>query len=99
MSARTRKLRLAAAVAIVGSVAAAEGPAHADWCNGRVTRIETPAATFYLDVRETADLISIPSPFLYMESNGVAGLQRGGTSVALVLRDACNSANPDLFIA
>ena len=89
---------LSAAAMLAGLVGTA-APAHADTCSGDVTEIVTPAATFYVDVRTPADLIAIPSVFLYMESNGVPGLQRGGTSILLVLRDACNGPNPDQFIA
>ena len=46
-----------------------------------VTTVETPAATFYIDDRDALDLDDdgeAESVWIYQESNGVEGLQRGG---------------------
>ncbi|MGH7754151.1 MAG: hypothetical protein ACREN5_15200, partial [Gemmatimonadales bacterium] len=69
-------------------------PTSADHgCNGVVTQVDTPAGTFYLDDR-TNGAITI-NHWLYLESNEVAGLQSGGSSITFGDVDPCAHENPD----
>jgi hypothetical protein len=80
------------ALPFLGSAAADHG------CNGVVTVIATPVATLYLDDRSGG--APTLNHWLYLESNGEAGLQSGGESVILGGLDAdpCAHANPDTLI-
>lgn len=57
-------------------------------------------ALYYVNVREVAgDKYEVAAVWLYKETNGIPGLQRGGTSL-LGDRDSCQeSDDPDLLIA
>ena len=63
---------LAAVLLLVVTAALAVGDHSASPCTYGLTTVATPAATLYL-VEDTDDAI-----WIYQESNGHAGLQRGG---------------------
>lgn len=81
--------------AAVASVAAPVTPAGATEspCDGTI--IATPDGNFYIEDRGFPDGWGL---WVYQESNGVRGLQRGGTSM-FEYSDPCNeSTNPDTLI-
>jgi hypothetical protein len=69
-----RQLRptIVAAAIIAAAVPMSSPAAPPPECSGTVTE----AGGFYVDVRDPAEL----SIWIYQESNGIAGLQRGGVS-------------------
>ena len=94
---------LGGAVALVAGLAGA-APAQAGACDSDgypatgVTEIETAAATYYVDDRGA---VLGNGVWIYEESNGVPGLQRGGTSSApgpLAETDDCSTPNPDTLV-
>ena len=73
-------------------------------CNGQITTTETALGTLYLDDRSTAP--GEVNHWLYLESNGVAGLQSGFDDpcvekdglcekAAFLLSDGCHHFDPD----
>lgn len=68
-------------------------------CDGTVTEIGTGPVIIYVDDR---DYLNGDGLWIYMESNGQPGLQRGGQSIILGAADQefpeCQSANPDTLI-
>lgn len=96
-------MRRTFALAVVGLIAGGlVTPAHADYvdCGGEETEIQTAAGLLYVSVI-TPELLNDPIPmvFIYMESNGVTGLQRGGDAPGGIVGDECPNANPDTFVA
>lgn len=84
------------ALALVAPIGSA---AH---CNGVVTAIPAGTETLYLDDRSSA--AGEINHWVYLESNGVEGLQSGGDNVVLEdneffgFTDPCSHASPDSLI-
>ena len=119
---RARSLVAGAALAVASFAIAAGGPAHAyeDCKDGTIGgwsgtpsakgHITVPIAdALYLDVREVMGTEYTWSIWLYQESNGKAGLQRGGNSANGPLgpvyeptvgngSDPCSQGTPDTII-
>ncbi|HVE93578.1 MAG TPA: hypothetical protein VNB24_01565 [Acidimicrobiales bacterium] len=98
-----KKIARIATVTALGSglMLAGGGTAQADHCGG-TTIVDLGAA--YVDVRHVGDETSLYSIWIYAETNGQTGLQRGGDSVLgadLGGRDNCvdpSDNGPDLII-
>lgn len=84
------KKHIARAMLVVAFSAMIAAPAGADNCNGAITDIGGVA---YVDDRDITD----GGIWVYEESNGVAGLQSGGTS-PLGDADPCQHENPDTLL-
>lgn len=90
---------LVSAIALVAGGLHA-GAARAGACDSEgypatgITKLDTPAGTYYVDDRGAA----LGNGFwVYKESNGQPGLQRGGRSTApgpLAATDTCNDGGP-----
>jgi hypothetical protein len=87
-----KKSTVARALAIAGLVAmlAAGGSAAADHCNGTVTE----AGPLYIDDRG----LDSGNVWVYLESNGQAGLQSGGSQGVFGYSDECSHATPDTLL-
>lgn len=84
-----------AALLLTGALLLVAGAGFADHgCNGVITAIGVPGGpTVYVDDR--SDGVEVDH-WVYLESNGVAGLQSGGSSAILGSQDAdTNCAHPD----
>ncbi len=96
------KLRITAVAVAVAAMAGgimAPSPAHAAECNPSeaVHEVPTPGGTFYVDHRGGDEV------WLYQESNGMPGLQRGGyqalVGTQLDWQDPCNDGvTPDTML-
>lgn len=81
--------------ALTAIVCLAGLPAGADHCDGEVTVIGTDGvALFYIDDRGAP----AQAPFVYMETNGEAGLQSGGSQALGLYEDTCTHEDPDTLL-
>lgn len=88
-----RRITMGAAAAAFGLTALLAAPAQAGCENIFIT--QDVAGTVYVDLRANGDL------WIYLESNSVEGLQRGGGGgvTTLSATDDCQqSANPDTIL-
>lgn len=75
-----------AAIGTLVGFALVASPAAAADCNGTITQFDTAAGTFYVDDRTDGE--ATLNHWVYLESNGIEGLQSGGASAVLGDLDA-----------
>jgi hypothetical protein len=93
-----RSLMGASALFIAVTAGPWAAPADAGHCGGIVTPVPSGNPIFYIDDR--GGFVGGNGVWIYLESNGVAGLQQGGQHLLVGEddEDACTHVNPDTLL-